>query len=93
MHNKGAFMVALFDLNCSEYFMDFINILCSGNYQDRLYSKSCININAPHINITTREISIKVLTGYLKRNINKEYVPEDVDKINFINEVIELLSD
>lgn len=89
--DNGTLVFALQNLDCKCYFISFINIICTMDYEARLMAYEIIEKYSDSISISTRRVSLKKLQEYrLKIEASSEDKGEN-SRLHFIEKIIELL--
>lgn len=90
---NGSFLYALTlkPLNCKEYFLDFVELLCNGDLEIRESADTLIEKFYTQINKTTKKEALKILYGYKVLIEASPKAKEKYDAIGYIENAIDLL--
>ena len=84
IHNNGALIFSLQNLDCREHFMYFINLLCIGDFEVRQMSEFIIEKYADQITPAEKIDALGILKRYKKQYELDIDVDERINRIAFI---------
>jgi hypothetical protein len=88
--NTGTLVHALGDLDCKEYFLDIVNVICTQAYEPSLWAYDIVEEYADDISYPTRLQALQLLEN--ARPAAEAASGNDADKkLEFINGAVELL--
>jgi HEAT repeat protein len=89
---RGTFIYALQSLDCREYFLDFVKMICDGNFEVFSHSLSVLESIIDKVSYELRLEGKKILENQKKIELSRpvsEY--PQFDRIRFIEEALDLL--
>lgn len=91
---RGTFIYALQDLDCKNYFLDFAEMICTGNFEVYDHSYLVLESIVPEVDDNQKFEAIQILEKQklIELSKSKSKHPQ-FDRINYINEALELLKE
>ena len=89
---RGSFIYALLDLDCDEYFMDFVKMICDGNFEVYDHSFLVFESIVDEADYAQKLEAIEILENQKAIEISKfQSEPSQFDRINYIVDALEIL--
>ena len=89
---RGTFLYALLDLECDEYFLDFVNLMCIGNFEVYNHSFLILESIVDNVDYAQKIEAIRILENQKIIEFSKNQgEPSRFDRINYIVDALQLL--
>jgi hypothetical protein len=89
---RGTFLYALLDLDCDEYFLDFVKLMCVGNFEVYNHSFSIIESIIDDVDYAQKIEAIEILENQKILELSKNQGKlSRFDRINYIVDALQLL--
>jgi len=89
---RGSFIYALLDLDCEEYFLDFVKMICDGDFEVYDHSFLVFESIIDDAKYDQKIEALKILQNQKEIEMlkSKSEYPQ-FDRINYINDALEIL--
>jgi hypothetical protein len=92
-NTRGSFIYALLDLDCREYFLEFVMMMCEGDFEVFSHSFMVFESVVDDITYDMKIEAKKILENQQKIELSKpESKYPQYERINYINDALELLN-
>lgn len=89
---RGTFIYSLIDLDCKDYFLDFVDMICFGNYEVYDHSFLVFESIVDEVGYNQRLKAIEILENQKSiEALNAKSAYPQFDRINYINDALEIL--
>lgn len=93
-NKNGSFVYALQNLDCKDYFLDVVDMICSGHYEVYHSAFDIFESIVDEVSFADKMIALDRLKKQKEiESIKPPSKHPEYDRLNFINDAIELLED
>jgi HEAT repeat protein len=93
-NKRGSFVYALQNLECREYFLDFVEMICTGNYEVYSHAFDILESLIDNASFSNKLEAKKMLENQKQIELTKPPSKHPkYDRIHFINDALKILED
>jgi HEAT repeat protein len=91
---RGSFVYALRNLQCKEYFLDFVEMICTGNFEVYSHALDLVESVIDDVSFSDKLEAKKMLENQKQKELAKPPTRHPkYDRIHFINDALKMLQD
>ncbi|WP_259068741.1 hypothetical protein HDF24_07500 [Mucilaginibacter sp. X4EP1] len=90
-NNNGTLIAALRELDASEHFNEFAKIICTQDYEARLWALDLIEDFVNIVPLRLKKRALNTLSSYKESSDSFQQMDDEHSRLDFINQAVEII--